>query len=128
MMRFSGACILLAVLSSCGSTGNERIRNETDTTLSREITKGASTKAQVRQILGDPSHVSFTDSGNEIWTYEHVIATDKAINYVPVVNWFARGQDLDKKEVVVLFDKVGIVQNYTISVSQSEVRRGIGSQ
>ncbi len=40
--------------------------------------------------MGDASTVSFTNSGNEIWTYRHARATTNAANFFPVVNLFVR--------------------------------------
>ncbi len=127
-MRHLAAFVLACLLvSGCASAGNEAVRNETPVSVAQKITKGLSTKETVLGFYGAPSSTSFTDSGNEIWNYEHIYATAQAINFVPVVSIFARGEDVQKNLIVFFFDKNGVVQNYTVSRSQSEIHRGIGS-
>src|SRR5579862_1292931 len=102
--------ILMAVLVSlagCASSGNQVLKNETLDTVSQKIVKGVSTQKDVKAAFGDPNSTSFTDSGNELWNYVYAKATVKAVNFVPVVNLFAGGADVDKKTLVVFFDASG---------------------
>lgn len=117
--------IVAILISGCKSMGNENLRNENQISLDQKIVNGKTTKAQVTQALGGADEVSFTDSGNEIWKYRHTIATAKAINLVPVANLFAAGQNETKKELMVLFNKSGIVTNHTYALTNSEVRTGV---
>jgi outer membrane protein assembly factor BamE (lipoprotein component of BamABCDE complex) len=112
-------------LAGCASVGNEQIRSENQESIDSKLIKGKTTKAQVRSLLGAADDTSFTDGGNEIWKYRHLVRTAKAVNFVPIVNLFAAGADQDKKEIVVLFDKNGVVTNYTFSQTKGEVRQGI---
>ncbi len=116
--------ISLAV-AGCASVGNEQIRSESQATVDQKLVKGKTTKAEVVAIFGSADETSFTDSGNEIWRYRHVVATAKAVNFIPFINMFAAGADEQKKEIVILFDKNGVVSNYTFSATQGEVRQGI---
>jgi len=115
------------LLVGCASSGNESVRDVSDTSVAAHVTKGQTTKDQVRASYGDPTAIGFTDSGNEQWTYVHAVATAKAVNFVPIIGMFAGGADVAKSTFVIFFDKTGVVQNYSVSKSQSEVRRGIGS-
>ncbi len=117
--------LTLSLLIGCASAGNEKLRNENTGTLSQKITKGTTTKAQVTTALGPADEVSFTDGGNEIWKYHHIVATAKGVNFIPIVNIFAAGVDEKKKELVVLFDEQGIVKNYTFSETEGERRTGV---
>lgn len=120
--------VIVAALAGCASVGNQQLRNETQESLSQKIEKGVSTKADVQARLGSADNTSFTDAGNEIWTYRHIRSTAKAVNYIPVANWFAGGSNQDKRELVVLFDENGVVKNYTYSATQGEVRTGVIAQ
>lgn len=115
-------------LAGCASVGNQQLRHETQESLAQKIEKGVSSKADVQARLGSADSTSFTDAGNEIWTYRHIKSTAKAINYIPVANWFAGGANQDKRELVILFDENGIVKNYTYSATQGEVRTGVIAQ
>ena len=123
--------ILIATFSlglvGCASVGNESMRNENSQSIDSKITKGTTTKEQIRSTVGNADKTSFTDSGNEIWTYVLSKATSKAINFVPIVGLFTGGADVEKKELVILFDQNSIVKNYTFSETKTEVKRGIGS-
>jgi outer membrane protein assembly factor BamE (lipoprotein component of BamABCDE complex) len=123
--KIFAASLGVALISGCASAGNERIKNETQSSVASRMTEGSTTKEQVETNLGSPSAVSFTDSGNEIWTYKYAHATSHAQNFIPVVNWFSRGADVNTKELVVLFDKDSVVTKYTMRESQSVVRSGI---
>jgi outer membrane protein assembly factor BamE (lipoprotein component of BamABCDE complex) len=119
------AMLGVALIGGCASAGNERIKNQTQSSVASQMTEGTTTKAQVETNLGSPSAVSFTDSGNEIWTYKYAHATSHARNFIPVVNLFTRGVDVDTKELVVLFNRDNVVAKYTMRESQNVVKSGI---
>jgi len=75
-------------------------------------------------MYGEPASVSLTDGGNEVWNYSYSHATIKAATLIPVVGIFAGGSDVNKNEVVFLFDSKGVLQNYTVHASQTEVHNG----
>ncbi|MFC0691122.1 outer membrane protein assembly factor BamE domain-containing protein [Paraburkholderia humisilvae] len=101
------------------------MKKENQATVGEKITKGKSTKDDIRSAFGDPTETSFTDSGNELWRYRYTYSTAKAINFVPFANIFTSGADVDKKELVVFFDDKGVVRNYSMQASKEEVRNGI---
>jgi len=118
--------IALAItLLGCATVGNDRIKDHTQETVSQKIISGKTTKSDIKEQFGEPSSISFTDSGNEIWTYKHARATPKGVNFIPVVNLFVRGLDVSTKTIVVLFDKNDTVTKYTMNEDQSEVKGGL---
>ena len=119
------ALALCILLSACASSGNEKIRSETKEGLEQQIQKGKSSKQNVQDLYGDPDEITFTDSGNEIWRFKHSLATSKPINFVPYANIFSHGMDVKNKIIVFIFDKKGIVQNYTLSDAKNEIKNGL---
>lgn len=112
--------ILCLVLTSCSTTSGKRmLKNETTGTLQNKIFEGKTTKAEIREVWGPPNETSFTDNGSEIYRYELTELQAKAVNYVPVANWFAYGYTGTKKSLTILFDKNNVVTRYTLD--QSEV-------
>jgi outer membrane protein assembly factor BamE (lipoprotein component of BamABCDE complex) len=103
------------------------IKNATKDSIYAQVVEGKTTQAEVQQAYGVPTGKTFTDGGNEIWTYSYAYMTAKGINYVPIVGLFAGGADVEKKQLVLLFDKDGVVTRRVFSESQQEVRRGAGS-
>lgn len=122
---FATAVLVAAVMSGCASVGVQQLKDESASTVSEKIIKGKSTKDDVRKAFGDPTETSFTDGGNELWRYKYTHSTSKPQNFIPVINLFASGADVDKKELVVFFDDNGIVKNYSMQSSKEEVKNGI---
>jgi len=115
-------------LAGCASAGNQSLKDQNEASVSSKLTRGVSTKGDVQKVFGDPEDVSFTDSGNEIWHYSYAKAQAKAVSFIPYVNLLKSGSDVDKTTLVVLFDKQGIVTNFTIANSKEEISYGLISQ
>jgi len=124
-LPLAAVVLCAALLAGCASAGNEALAKQTSATLSEHIEKGVTTKAQIEAMLGQPQNVSF-NNGQEQWTYNFAHATPTAVNFVPVVNLFVHQANVDHKMLVILFDKNGVVQNYSYTHGQSVVRSGIG--
>lgn len=99
--------------------------SQSESSIQQQIVEGKTNKSEVKTILGDATSVTFTDSGNEVWNYQHLRATPKAINFIPIANLFVRGADVKKKEFIVMFDKAGIVSRYTMRETQEEIKAGL---
>jgi outer membrane protein assembly factor BamE (lipoprotein component of BamABCDE complex) len=119
------AGLSFAFLSGCASVGNESIADASPETVSRQLIKGRTTQAHVRELYGDPIKSSFTDSGNETWEYEFSRLHSKPTNFIPYVNLVYSGAEGDKKSLVIFFDKRKIVQQYTINSSKVDVSQGL---
>jgi outer membrane protein assembly factor BamE (lipoprotein component of BamABCDE complex) len=125
-MKHFGHCVVLAgVLAGCGSYGNQAIRNETEQTISQKVVKGVTTKTQVKAVLGDPSFTTFTDSGNEQWMYQFSSYAVRPTSLVPYLSLLDSGVNGDNKSITILFDKKGVVLNYSVSNSAVQSQSGI---
>jgi hypothetical protein len=124
MKPFVMSLALIMLLAGCFSSGNGKVRTETMDTVGTKVTKGLTTKAQVKAIYGDPGSVGLSGAGSEVWTYEYTRRTAKAVDFVPIVGLFAGGADVNKNEVVFIFDKNDIMQNYTVHASKTETHHG----
>ena len=112
------------MLAGCMSTGNATLKEHTQDTISEELREGM-TQAEVRQSLGDPFNVSYTDGGSEIWTYEFAEGQMTAESFIPIVGLFTSGVEGQKKQLVILFDEQQLVRRFTLSESDFESRSGI---
>lgn len=118
--------VLVSVLATgCASVGNEQLRAETETSIKEKIVEGKTTKSEIRSKFGSPLKTSFTDGGLEIATYEFSNVSADAISFVPIVNMFGASASGTKKELVVLFDKGGVVQRYSMSESVVTQKTGL---
>jgi len=113
-------------LSACSSVGNKAIQKENKQTISQKLTEGKTTKSEVQLELGEPSSISFTDSGNEVWTYRFTRSKAKFQTYIPIVNLFSSAASVKTKEIVILFDKDNIVSKYSMRETDDTVKYGIG--
>lgn len=123
--KIAAALGLAVLLAGCAGTGNERLRAETEASVSTKIIEGRTTKDEVRGIFGSPNKTSFTDSGLEIWNYEFAKVSADAVSYIPIINLFGSSASGKKKELVVLFNEDQIVQRYSMSESDVTTKTGI---
>lgn len=120
------ASVLMVGFSGCaGKSGNEQLGKMSKGQVDQQIVKGKSTKEDVKALVGDPQNTDFDQNGNEKWVYAFARSSQKAVNYIPVANWFVRGTNDTKKTLVVLFDDKGIVKNYIASESEGETKGGL---
>lgn len=121
----SAICSLMLV--GCAATsGSHKFAEQTRESLNENIVEGKTTQTQVRAFIGEPTNMTFTDKGNEIYTYAFARVSGQGINYVPFVNMFARGFDTTSKKLVILFDENKIVSKANFSEEQSETKAGLG--
>ena len=117
--------LLSALLAGCVSAGNESIANSSAETVSKQLTKGRTTQAEVRKIFGDPIKTSFASNGNKSWEYEFSRLQSKVTNFIPYVNLVHSGAEGDKKSLVIFFDRGKVVQDYTMSTSRIDINQGL---
>lgn len=111
-------------MTGCVSTGNVAMKQQTQRSIDAQIVKGKTTKQEVTNMFGSADSVSFTDSGNEVWTYRHSKSKPMARNFIPY-NFFSQGQNTQIKELVILFNVNGLVSNYTFRETANQTKAGI---
>ncbi len=120
------AGLVLMLSSGCAvRTGNEKLARMDKREIEQRIVKGKTTKEEVRRLMGDPDKVDFDQAGHEKWEYINVHRSAKAINYVPVANWFVQGTNDTKKTLIVIFDDNGVVLNHAFSRATGETSGGL---
>ena len=117
--------ILFASLAGCSGQGNQQIDKLTPAQVSQMIIRGQTTEAEVKAELGDPLKVTFTDSGNQQWEYDYTKLHLTATDFMPVINLLETNVRGTKKTLVILFDRRGVVRNYSLTCSRVYQHRGI---
>lgn len=125
IIQYTAIAFVTLTAIGCASVGNETLRTETETSVQNKIVEGKTTKPEVKSIFGSPVKTSFTDGGLEIWTYEFSKVSADAVSYIPIVNMFGATSSGIKKELVVLFDKVGLVNRFSMSESEIKHKTGV---
>ncbi len=117
--------VALAVLSGCASVGNESLRKESESSVTKKIFEGKTSKDEIRAMFGSPNKTSFTDGGLEIWNFDFTNVSADAISYVPIVNLFGASASGKKKELVVMFDQGNVVKRYSMSEADVTQKTGL---
>ena len=114
------AAITPVFLAGCvTAVGDKKIMN---TELIEQIKPGTSTKADVRQIMGEPMKTTFTDNNEELWDYTYTRGQTRATGFIPIVGRALGGADIKMATLTVRFTKEGIVKN----VGKGETKGGGG--
>lgn len=112
---------IVTVLAACATAGNKKLENQTESSVSSQIVERKTTESQVISQFGNDARVTFTDSGNEMWTYKFSRSIPDASNFIPFIRWFSSGADVITKELVVMFNHEKIVSKYTMNETKSRV-------
>ena len=116
--------VISVLLSGCAGVGNEKLRSETEASVSTRIVEGKTTTQEVKAMFGSPEKATFTDGGLEVWNYEFSKISADAVSYIPIVNLFGSSASGKKKQLVVMFDATNVVKRF--SMSESDVSRKTG--
>ena len=124
-LKLASLLLCASLATGCAvKSGNDKLEDNTNESISKMITKEKSTKSNIKELLGEPQKVDFLANGLEKWEYSHLRKAAKAVNYVPVANWFVGGTNDTTKSLVILFDGE-IVKNFSIAVSEGETKGGL---
>ncbi len=123
MKKIITASIVAVLLAGCASSGNRTLEKENQVSVQSKIQKGVTNKAQVQSNFGDPMGVTFTDGGNEVWTYTLANVKINGTTFIPFYGLFHNGSKAHVKQLVILF-KNDIVEKYTLSESNTETKSG----
>jgi len=117
---------ILLGYSGCGvKSGNKVIFTMSKEDMAKTIIKGKTKKEEISKILGEPQSVDFTGTGDEKWLYKNIASTAKLTNFIPIVGALSSGTDDKTRTLVIIFDKQGIVSNYSYSISEGETVGGL---
>jgi outer membrane protein assembly factor BamE (lipoprotein component of BamABCDE complex) len=113
------------LLGACATSGNVKMKDQTQSSVAQQIVEEKTTKAEIVQAFGQATTVSFTDAGNEVWTYKHSRDVSHVRNFIPYVNMISSGADTTTKELVIMFNKNDVVSKYTMREIQGTANQGI---
>ena len=116
---------LIIFVGGCASTGNQTLKEETESSVASKIINNVTTQAEIKAMFGSPYETTFTDGGMEIWKYRLDDLKADAINYVPIVNWFGQSFSGTRKELVILFNDDGTVKRNSMSESDVQNKSGL---
>lgn len=112
--------IMAISLMGCVSAGTKELADQR--TVSK-IEVGKSSRTEVRTLLGDPVNVMPMPRGEEAWIYVHMRGKPRPASFIPVIGLFAGGADVKSENLMVYFDRTGIVKD----LRQGSISGGGGS-
>ena len=124
-LKLASLLLCASLATGCAvKSGNDKLEDNTNESISKMITKEKSTKSNIKELLGEPQKVDFLANGLEKWEYSHLRKAAKAVTYVPVAIWFVGGTNDTTKTLVILFEG-DVVKNYTTAVAEGETKAGL---
>ena len=120
-----GTLLVCLLVSGCITGGNPSLKHETQASVATKILEGKTTKPEVRALFGEPSAVTFTDDGLEIFQYDYHELKPHAVNFIPLLGIIGSKKSGIKKQLSILFDDQGIAKKISVIESPIEKNRGI---
>lgn len=120
-------CTSLITLSACVTTSGQNVlKDQTETSLQQQIIVGKTTKADIQRIFGEPENIASDDGeGHSHWLYQYSAAKTKAQTYIPIAGALIGGGDYQTKVLQIYFDKRGTVAKYTLDQGKGQTRMGL---
>ena|SRR3989338_6635781 len=120
-MNKSNILLICFLILGCASTSGRTI----DQTKFSQIREGQTTKQEIINLFGKPEMTELLGNGITRLTYLHTKAKVKASSYVPIVNLFSSGMDIDTDKLEILIGENDIVQKYVFSDSSNEMNSNL---
>jgi len=114
-----------SLLQGCSTSGNQKLKDQTQSTIDQKIIVGTTTQKDVRGEFGDPYSSITTDGGGAIWIYRYQHGTPWNRNFIPIYNLFDSGTDLDISELIVGFGSNGVVRKTELRKISDVSKRGL---
>ena len=105
------AILSALVLAACSAVPENLPQRETQESINQKITKGKTTKAEVKSMFGQPLSTTSKERGAEEWRY-NMAGSSSAVKIPGFERFFGSG-DKDRT-LLVDFDRRGIVTSYSL--------------
>jgi outer membrane protein assembly factor BamE (lipoprotein component of BamABCDE complex) len=99
----------------CASMGNPKVADFNPAT---QIEYGKTTKAQIKEMLGEPNGMKYGADGKETWIFVYAEGQARPATFIPIVGLFAGGTDGSAKKLIFAFDEKGVLQKEGSGESQ----------
>lgn len=118
-------CLVLSI-SAMGCTkqtsGNQNLSGVSVTEIQDRIIEGKTTKAEIKEWLGEPSGISKDKDGNEVWNYSfnNFESKVRAESFIPIIGGLIGGSDSkhENRMLHITFKK-GVVYSYMFETANT---------
>lgn len=133
-MRSGFECCGAAVLFAClvGGCASSSHGTKIDNDKVSRIEKGATTRAEVEQMFGPPTHTSLMGDGRRMMTYQYMESKQqvKGQSFIPVAGAFMGGTKgtMRTQQLQVVLGKDNVVEDYELNdgTNNMESTHGFG--
>lgn len=115
--------LVVYIVYGCATSGHEQVKEQRRTTIQQELTEGKSTKAEILAAMGNADRIRFGTGGTETWIYEWAASKPATRTFNPMAGQLDRSADGKKKDLVVTFDRKGVVSRFSMNVSEDVIDR-----
>lgn len=113
-------------ISGCAAkTGNQFLESTSSEELSKQLISNLTTKADVKQMFGDPLTIEILAPNIELWSYAFVRSEAKMSNFVPVVELFYRGSNDNRRSLHIIFNNDNTINSFKFINSDGETKYGL---
>lgn len=116
--------MVCAALSGCAKTtrGNQNLSGVSVAEIQERIKEGVTTKAQIKEWLGDPETIRKDKKEKEetwIYSYYDFESQQRVASFMPYVSLFFGGTDTreEMRHLDITFNPKGIVESYTFGTA-----------
>jgi outer membrane protein assembly factor BamE (lipoprotein component of BamABCDE complex) len=106
------AIVSALMLAACSAVPENSPQRETQESINQKITKGKTTKADVKSMFGEPVSTTSKERGAEEWRYK-MASSSSAVKIPGFEKFFGSSTDKDRT-LLVDFDRRGIVTSYSL--------------
>jgi outer membrane protein assembly factor BamE (lipoprotein component of BamABCDE complex) len=106
------AILSALVVVACSAVPENSPQRETQESINQKITKGKTTKAEVKSLFGEPTSTTSKERGSEEWRYK-MASSASTVKIPGFEKFFGSGTEKDKT-LLVDFDRRGIVTGYSL--------------
>lgn len=100
------AVAMCLALGACASAGTQTIN---DFGRYQQTQPGATTKAQIHGIFGQPHEVRYQERGGSEWTYFQFRRRPNAMTFIPYVGMVGGGDNYDINQADFTFNEAGLL-------------------
>jgi hypothetical protein len=114
-----GFCLLLC---GCAAAGVEVKPSQV-----AQFQRGITTEQDVEKALGQPTSMTVSGDGSQIWIYSYASMQMRSTSFIPIVGLFAGGADTRQTMAMLRFGPDGKLIDYTSSAGGVGAASGLAA-
>jgi outer membrane protein assembly factor BamE (lipoprotein component of BamABCDE complex) len=129
LVSLVAALVTLCVVGCASSTNGTKL----NATQVSQIKKGVTTRAEVEQMFGPPTHISLMGDGKRMMLYHFTESSHhvKGTSFIPIAGAFMGGTEgtVHQQQLQVVLTKSEVVEDYVFNdgTSKHDVSEGFGT-